>query len=98
MPTVDTRTLSIFSPVHSAAPTLQGASGGSGFQGAWGAGDPPPLRPAWRLACGPDIYQLCRGPESPHSSAKGVDVVVGQGQDWGWRGRDMALLAHLGVI
>lgn len=32
MPPIDTRTLSIFSPVHSAAPALQGTSGGSGFQ------------------------------------------------------------------
>lgn len=50
------------------------------------AGDLPPLRPAWRLACIPVVHQLCRGLESPNSSAKGVGPVWRQGQDLGMEG------------
>lgn len=44
----------------------------------------------------PGIYKLCRGLESPHSSAKGVDLVAGQGPGGGWRGRDTGLVGPSG--
>lgn len=45
----------------------------------------------------PQVHQIYRGLESPHSSAKGV-AWQGRGQDWRMEGRDTGLATHLGVI
>lgn len=73
----------IFSPVRLAAPTPRRAKAGLWLPGSLGAGDLPPLRPAWRLAGISVVHQLCGGLESPHSSAKSVGPVSRRGQDWG---------------